>query len=175
MSRVSNDFKTAVRDWVAYDDKILKASNAIKRVKEQKKEIGDNIIHFMDSNNLQKKEIKFNNYRLQYRTTKSITPLTKKYIEATLVNELQNEEEAKEVVKLLYNTKKRMEIIFSYYFQDEEKAKELVELIYSKRIKTEKNVLKRKIQRVPVTIDSGPLSEQAENNLKTPDNTDSDD
>ena len=59
MSRnsVSNVFKTNVRDWVAYDNKIIKAKNAIKRVKDKQVQLGEGIIKFMAENNLQK-EIK---------------------------------------------------------------------------------------------------------------------
>lgn len=177
MSRnsVSNVFKTNVRDWVAYDNKIIKAKNAIKRVKDKQVQLGEGIIKFMAENNLQKKEIKISNYRLQYKTSKKTTPLTKKLILSSLTNDLQDEEEAKEIVKLLYNVRKRMEICLKDYFEDEEKAIELVNNIYNKRTKTEMPVLRRKIQRDPVTVDSGPISTIAENTIRNADRTDESD
>ena len=45
MSRsVTDDFRVKVRDWVAYDNKLIKASNAIKRVKEKQTDIGSGIL-----------------------------------------------------------------------------------------------------------------------------------
>ena len=172
--RVTDDFRVKVRDWVAYDNKIVKASNAIKRVKEKQEEIGTGIINFMNSNGLQRKEIKINNYRLQYKATKKITPLTKNFILNSLIEELDNESEAKEIVKLLYNSRKRMEICLTHYLDDEDRAVEIVDSIFNKRVYVERTVLKRKIQRVPVTIDSGPISESAQNTLQTPENTEGD-
>lgn len=172
--RVTDDFRIKVRDWVAYDNKILKANNAIKRVKEKQQEIGSGILNFMDHNGLQKKEIKINNCRLQYKKTKKITPLTKKFILNSLIEDLGDEAEAKEIVKILYDPRKRMEICLTDYFEDEDRAIELVNSIYDKRVYEEKTVLKRKIQRVPVTIDNGPISENAQNTLRTPAQTEED-
>lgn len=170
-NQVSVDFRVNVRDWVAYDDKILKAGNAIKRVKEKQNRLGSGIIDFMNSNNLQKKEIKINDCRLQYKTSTKITPLTKKYVMDSLTEYLDNEEEAKEMVKILYDVRKRMEICFTDYFEDENKAKEAVEFIFNNRKKEEIVKIKRKIQREPVTIDTGPISEFAQRTLQTPDNS----
>lgn len=169
--RVTDDFRVKVRDWVAYDNKIIKASNAIKRVKEKKSEIGTGILSFMEHNGLQRKEIKINNCRLQYKMTRKITPLTKKFISTSLTEELDDEHEAKEIVKILYDPRKRMEICLTHYFDDEERAEEIVNNIFDRRIYEEKTVLKRKIQRVPVTIDNGPISENAQNTLRTSEQT----
>jgi len=166
--RVTDDFRIKVRDWVAYDNKIVKANNAIKRVKEKQQEIGSGILNFMDQNGLQKKEIKISNCRLQYKTTKKITPLTKKFILNSLIEDLGDEAEAKEIIKILYDPRKRMEICLTNYFEDEDRAIELVDSIFDKRVYAEKTVLKRKIQRVPVTIDNGPISQNAQNTLRTP-------
>lgn len=174
MSKISDDFKIKVRDWVAYDNKILSANNAIKRVKEKQSEIGNGIITFMDNNNLQKKEIKINNYRLQYKTVKKTTPLTKKFIKQSLKEYLGNEEESTEIVNILYSQKKRMEMCLTQYFNDENKAHDTIEYIFNQRKSTETPKLFRKIQREPVTINNGPISEDAQNAIKTPDNTDSD-
>ena len=169
--RVTDDFRINVRDWVAYDNKIIKATNAIKRVKEKQTEIGSGILSFMNQNGLQRKEIKISNCRLQYKTTKKITPLTKKFILTSLTEDLNDENEAKEIVDILYDPKKRMEICLTHYFDNKEKAEELVNSIFDRRIYEEKTILKRKIQRVPVTIDNGPISENAQNTLRSSEQT----
>ena len=169
---VNDDFRINVRDWVAYDDKIVKAKNAIKRVQEKQSQIGSGIINFMDNNNLQKKEIKINNCRLQYKKQSKITPLTKKFILNSLTEYLDNEDEAKEIVKILYDIRKRMELCFIDHFNDEEKANEAIDYIFNQRKQEEITTIKRKNQRIPVTIDNGPISEFAQNTIRTPENTD---
>lgn len=171
MSHVTDDFRVKVRDWVAYDNKIVRAKNAIKRVQEKQIEIGSGIIEFMDSHNLQKKEIKISNCRLQYKKVKKITPLTKGFLLNSLTEELSDENEAKEIIKILYDPKKRMEICLTNYFNDEDKAVELVNNIFDKRIYEEKIALRRKIQRDPVTVNNGPISQFAQNTIRTPENT----
>jgi|LakMenE18May11ns_1017448.scaffolds.fasta_scaffold9634684_2 hypothetical protein len=172
--KVTDDFRIKVRDWVAYDNKLVSANSAIKRVKEKQLEIGSGIINFMNSHNLQKKEIKISNCRLQYKTIKKTTPLTKKFILSSLTEflEINNENiDCNEIVNIIYNPRKRMEICLSQYFDDEQKAIEAVDYIYNQRKCNEVSVLKRKIQRVPVTIDNGPISEDARNTLQSPENT----
>ena len=170
---VTEDFRIKVRDWVAYDNKIISANNAIKRVKEKKDEIGSGIIEFMDSNNMQKKEIKINNFRLQYKTIKKTTPLTKQFILQSLTDFLDNDEESKEIVDTLYNPRKRLEMCLAHYFKNEQKALQAVDYMYGQRKCNEVSVLRRKIQREPVTINNGPISEDARNAIQTPENTDS--
>ena len=85
-----------------------------------------------------------------------------------------DEIEAKEIVKLFYDPRKRMEICLTHYFDDKNKAVEIVDSIFDKRVYIEKKVLKRKIQRIPVTINNGPISESAQHTLQTPENTEDD-
>jgi hypothetical protein len=172
--QVTDDFRIKVRDWVAYDNKLVSANNAIKRVKEKQLEIGSGIINFMNNHNLQRKEIKISNCRLQYKTIKKTTPLTKKFILSSLTEFLENDSEdvdCKEIVNILYNPRKRMEMCLSQYFNNDQKAIEAVNYIYNQRKCNEVSVLKRKIQRVPVTIDNGPISEDARNTIQSPENT----
>jgi len=169
---VSEQFKTDVRDWIAYDNKIDKAENAIKRVKDKKYEIQKNIVHYMNTENLQGNEIKMSNVRLHYKEKKHITPITKNFLENTLSQELQPGE-VYNILKLLYDPKKRLEVCLSHVLGDEYKASELVKTIYEKRLVTYNSVINKKVTRIPVTIDTGPISEMAQQTLHSPENSDS--
>jgi hypothetical protein len=177
MSRnnITTNFKSNVRDWVAYDHKIIKAKNAIKRVKDKQEQLGEGIIKFMSENSLKDKEIKIQNYRLKYKTSKKTTPLTKGFILQSLTEDLQDANEAKEIVKILYNVRKRMEICLTNYFDDEKKATDLIDSIYAKREKTEVPVLRRRVDREEFTINNGPISTIAENTIRNADRTDESD
>jgi hypothetical protein len=164
---VTDTFRINVRDWIAYDNKITKANSAIKRVKEKKETIATNIIQFMDANNLQKKEIKISNSRLQYKTTTKTSPLTRKFITEKLTEFLGNEKDAKEAAKRLYDVRRRMELCLTEYFEDEDKAIEAVEYLYKNRNKKVMTTIKRKIQREPVDIEEGPVSSVAQSALES--------
>ena len=56
-----------------------------------------------------------------YKITKKITPLTKKFILNSLTDDLGDENEAKEILKILYDPRKRMEVCLTNYFDDEDK------------------------------------------------------
>jgi len=168
---VSEQFKTDVRDWIAYDNKIDKATSAIKRVKDKKDQLQHNIVQYMNSQNLQGNEIKMSNVRLQYKQKKKISPLTKKFVESALLQEL-DPTDVRSILQVLYNPKKRLEICLSHVLDDEYKAQELVNTIYNKRVTTYNNVINKKVHRTPLTIDSGPISDNAQHVLHTPENSD---
>ena len=168
---VSEEFKTNIRDWIAYDKKIEKAFHAIKRVKEKKEDLQKNIVEYMNLKNLRDNEFKMSNVRLKYKEKKHTTPITRKFIESILLQELQPID-VQNVLQVLSNPKKRLEICLSYILDDELRASELVQTIYNKRITTYKSVINKKVSRTPLTIDSGPISEIAQSTINTPENSD---
>ena len=169
---ITNNFKTNVRDWVAFDSKIKKANNAIKRVKEEKNKIEKGIVKYMKQNKIDNQELKCQNYRLKYKTYKKITPITRKYIKEILLQEEDiDEKEAKEIVKFLYNQKNRLEIMLESYFDNESKATKIVNNIFNNRQRTVQEKICGKINRETMTISSGPISSSAQNTLITPDST----
>lgn len=165
---VPGDFRTDVRDWIALDDKVSNAKKVIEKVKHKKNEISENIVNFMKTKGLEKKEIKISDSRLKCSTVTKTTPLTKNFVIGCLTEKFRNHQMAKELADILYNPKERMRIVLTDYFEDEEKANNAVEYIFSKREKTVLTTLRRKVQRTPVTVDEGPASENAQNAMRTP-------
>ena len=150
MSVIGN-FKTNVINWVTYDHKIEKASKAIQTAKEKKNELAEEILDYMNKNDLKDKELKISNNRLKYQTSNKITPLTKNFIAETLKEFLNNhfenpEEKTKEILAILYTPRRRMEICLADYFDNDELAIEAVDFIFSKRQKSKINKLKKKSQ-----------------------------
>jgi len=165
------DFRTDVRDWVALDDKLSKAKKVIEKVKAKKNDISGNIVKFMKRNRLEKKEIKISNSRLKCGKCTKTTPLTKKFITECLTEFLRDAHEAKEAVKLMYTPKEKIKICLEYFFEDEEKAEEATEYIFSRRERTVSTTLRRKIQRTPVDVEEGPISENVQRAMETPHDT----
>jgi hypothetical protein len=165
------DFKLDVRDWVAYDDKVAKAKLVIEKVKVKQTDISKDIVHFMKRNKLQKKEIKIRDSRLRCGKTTKTTPLTKKFILGCLTEFLRDQDQAKEAVDMMYKPPEKIKACLSIFFDDEIKAEEATNYIFSRRTKTVTTILKRKKQRAPVEVESGPASQAAQNAMRTPHDT----
>lgn len=168
MSSVTNNFKTDVRDWVAFDNKIDKAKKVIQKVKEKKNDISQNIVQYMKARNLEKKEIKIQDTRLRCSTRTTQTPLTKKFIQGCLTEFLRDHHEAKRASDMIYNPKEKILACLTLFFGDEEKAGEATDYIFDRREKTVITQLVKKRQRAPVEVKAGPASERATRAMETP-------
>jgi hypothetical protein len=174
MSRsINDDFRTDVRDWVAFDDKIAKANRAIKRVRERKKNLGDGIVQFMQSRNLHKKEIKVSNSRLSCNIKEKPTPITQKFIRECLADYFGDEKKAKALVKFMYDPAKKIQACLAIALNDEDQARKATEYLFSQREVTVIRTINRKKKREPVAIpvDTGPISQEATHALQTPSNS----
>lgn len=172
---VTDNFKADVRDWVALDDKVEKAKKVIGKVKEKQGDISKNIVRFMRKNKLEKKEIKIRDTRLRCGKTTKQTPLTKNFIQGCLTEYLQDHTQAKGAVDMIYKPKEKIQACLTIFFNDETKAEEATEYIFNKRMRTVTTVLRRKRQRSPVEVSSGPISEDTRNTMMTPNDTEASD
>ena len=100
--------------------------------------------------------------------------MTKRFILLSLNEYMEKNNEdtdCTELINILYNSRKKMELCLGHYFNDDQKGIEIVNYIYDQRKCDEIAVLKRKVHRDPVTIDNGPISDDAVNTIRSPDNT----
>jgi len=150
-----NNFKKRVISWTKFDSNIKMSNNELKRIKQKKNKIEEKILKFMKKNNIDNQELKCNNYRLKYKTYKKITPITRSYIKEILLQEEDiDENEAKEIVKFLYNQKNRIEIMLQAYFDDDIKAETITNNIFNNRVRTVQEKICGKINRDLISIDS---------------------
>lgn len=168
MSVVTSNFKTDVRDWVAFDNKIDKAKKVIEKVKEKRDDISQNIVEYMKTRNLEKKEIKIQETRLKCSTRTSQTPLTKKFISGCLTEFLRDQHEAKRACDIIYKPREKILACLTIFFNDEEKACEATDYIFNRRERTMVTKIIRKKQRTPVEVRAGPVSENASRIMETP-------
>lgn len=170
---LSNSFKEKVRDWVAFDDKIAKANQVVGKVREKKKSIGEDIVDFMKSKNLETKQLKVKDSRLSFKIKETPAPMTQKFIKDTLTDYFEDEKAAKEAVKFMYNPRKKMEACLTILLGNDDDAKDAVDFIYSRRPVTVKKTVIRKKKRTPASIpvSSGPISREAKEAMETPPST----
>jgi len=115
-------FKDNVKQWVELDNQSHRYKLEMDGLKKKKSEyemerdkVGDNILSFMETNDLSDNEIVISDGKLKYFNSKSSTSISQKFINERL----------------------------NLYFNDESKATEVLEFIYSGRETTVTPVVKR--------------------------------
>ena len=104
-SSVTNDFKTSIKKWVQIDNKQKDIRLLSSNLKKEKDKLQMFITEYMENNNMQKKNILLNDGKLQYSTTKSTKPISKKYIIDKLTPYFNSKDKATEIADLLYENR----------------------------------------------------------------------
>lgn len=119
---IMDNFKDNVKRWVELDNQSHRYKLEMDGLKKKKAEyelerdkVGDNILNFMETNNLSDNEIVISDGKLKYFNSKTSTSISQKFINERL----------------------------KLYFKDENKAKEVLDFIYSGRETTITPVVKR--------------------------------
>ena len=104
-STVTNDFKTSIKKWVQIDNKQKDIRLLSSSLKKEKDKLQMFITEYMENNNMQKKNILLNDGKLQYSTSKSTKPISKKYIIDKLTPYFNSKDKATEIADLLYENR----------------------------------------------------------------------
>ena len=104
-STVTNDFKTSIKKWVQIDNKQKDIRLLSSNLKKEKDKLQMYITEYMENNNMQKKNILLNDGKLQYSTSKSTKPISKKYIIDKLTPYFNSKDKATEIADLLYENR----------------------------------------------------------------------
>lgn len=104
-SSVTNDFKTSIKKWVQIDNKQKDIRLLSSSLKKEKDKLQMFITEYMENNNMQKKNILLNDGKLQYSTSKSTKPISKKYIIDKLTPYFNSKDKATEIADLLYENR----------------------------------------------------------------------
>lgn len=90
MSINSDDTKKQLREYLALDDKVNELKAKIKTIEDRKKEISENILNTMQSNNIGDLKLSTGGSLRAYVQT-TVNPLKKETIYKSLLNELSDE------------------------------------------------------------------------------------
>ena len=77
-------FKDNVKDWVTLDNNIKTLLDEIKDLREKKKQVNNNILEYVNTNNLNNATININGGNLKFVNTKTTKAITLKYLEECL-------------------------------------------------------------------------------------------
>ncbi len=110
-----NQFKRSLKRYLEIHENEERVKEEVKNMREEKDNIENYLLDFMERNQYQNKDIDVGNYKIKYSQTKQTESVTK---------------------KLIY------ERLYQYFQEDENKAKELLEFIYQERSSTTKTSIK---------------------------------
>ena len=97
---MSNEFTNMIKEWVTIDNELRELSLKSKSLREKKNNVNNNVINYIENNNLDNAIIKISDGTLKFNYTNVSQPLTFKYI-----NECLND---------IINDKNQVEIIINY-------------------------------------------------------------
>ena len=102
---VDPQFKSAIKEWYQIELKEKEYKAKLSDLKKNKDGVETLIIQYMQSNNIQDKDIHIGEHVLKYGESKSTEGITKKLITERLTEYFQNEQKALEVTEFIYSNR----------------------------------------------------------------------
>jgi hypothetical protein len=87
-----------IKHWVRLDDQLKLVNEKLKEIREQKNNIEENILVYVEKNNLENATAKITGGKLKFIETKQTAPLTLKFIEECLHKTINNPAKVKEII-----------------------------------------------------------------------------
>lgn len=92
-------FEDNIKKWVHLDNQLKLVNDKVKEIKKEKDTIEEEIIQYIDTNQLNNATAKINGGKLKFVETKQVSPLTLKYIKECLCECIENQQQ----VELILN------------------------------------------------------------------------
>ena len=111
------EFQNNIKQWVTIDNNIKTLSENLKDLKAERSQISDNILNFVEQENLNTTTIQINDGALKFTKTKQTSNLTLSYVKECLEKCISNEDDINtimNVIKTSRETKYSNEIKRSY-------------------------------------------------------------
>ncbi len=95
--------KKTVKRIIEIEDEETKLKNMLNKIKEEKDVVNNNLIQFMETNNITDKDIVIGSKKIKYATSKNTESITKKLIYDRLKVFLKSEKAAEDAVDYIYS------------------------------------------------------------------------
>ena len=95
---MTDKFKESIKEWVTLDNELKVINEHSKDIKDKKAEKFNEMISYIETNNLDNAIIQISDGRLKFQNTKSSTPLTFKFIEKCLSDLIPHEEQVERII-----------------------------------------------------------------------------
>jgi septal ring factor EnvC (AmiA/AmiB activator) len=92
------EFQSSIKKWVHLDSQLKKLNDDIKMIRSEKNNLSENIINFVDDNNLNSSTIKISDGKLKFAQNKQTSPITLKFLESCLLETIGDEEKVNQLI-----------------------------------------------------------------------------
>ena len=91
-------FQQNIKQWVSLDTQLKTLNEKTKEIRNKRNELTDNIIDFVDNNNLSTSTIKISDGKLKFAQNKQTAPITLGFLEGCLNDIIGNEEKVTQIM-----------------------------------------------------------------------------
>jgi len=95
-------FKKNIKRIIDLENEEKQLKDTLNRIKEQKDKLNDNLVSFMETNNITTKDIIYGDKKIKYIRTKNTEGITKKLIYEKLRNYFKSDNSATEATEYIY-------------------------------------------------------------------------
>jgi hypothetical protein len=116
-----SNFEESIKKWVQIDNQLKILQDKSKELRNERQDIGDDILGYVETNSLSNATVRINDGRLRFTTVSQPAPLTLAYVKDCLGKCIQNETQVDAIMQYIKqnrSTKAKPEIK-RYYAKQE--------------------------------------------------------
>ena len=100
---MSNEFTNMIKEWVTIDNELRELNIKSKSLREKKNNVNNNVINYIETNNLDNAIIKISDGTLKFNYTNISQPLTFKYINECLNDIINDKNQVEAIINYIKN------------------------------------------------------------------------
>lgn len=94
-------FQNQIKQWVEIDNEVKALNSQLRELRMNRNNISDQIVSFVDSNNLDKAVIEISDGSLKFGTVKQSSAITLKFVKKCLNDCINNEETVDQLIEYI--------------------------------------------------------------------------
>ena len=98
---MSDDFQTSIKAWVEVDNEIKILNNRARELREERREIQDEIMEYVETNKLSNATVNISDGQLKFANVRQQSTLTYTHVKNCLMDCIQSEEDVKKIMKYI--------------------------------------------------------------------------
>ena len=98
-------FETSIKDWVALDNQIKTLGDRLKELRAERNDIGDNIISYVETNELNNAVVQISDGKLRFGVTRQTAPITLRHVQDCLSKCISDENKVNAIMKYIKDTR----------------------------------------------------------------------